>query len=121
MLNGKKLVVVMPAYNSAKRLEQTCRELPRDFVDEVLLVDDGSRDDTAQVSAQLGMVTFVHKQNMGYGRNQKTCYREALRRNADIVVMVHADYQYSPRLGVSMPGLLPLGASNVHPASRLLR
>ncbi len=120
MLNGQKLVVVMPAYNSAKTLEQTYRDIPRDFVDEVILVDDGSRDDTAQVSAQLGMVTFVHKQNMGYGRNQKTCYREALRRNADIVVMVHADYQYSPRLVVSMAGMIAYGEYDVALASRIL-
>jgi glycosyltransferase involved in cell wall biosynthesis len=120
MLNGKKIVVVMPAYNSAKTLKQTYGEIPRDFVDEVILVDDGSRDTTAQLAAELGMVTFVHKQNLGYGRNQKTCYREALRRDADIVVMVHADYQYSPRLIVSMAGMLAYGEYDVALASRIL-
>lgn len=120
MLNGKKIVVVMPAYNSAKTLEQTYSEIPRDFVDEVILVDDGSHDTTAQVAAGLGIVTFVHKQNLGYGRNQKTCYREALRRDADIVVMVHADYQYSPRLILSMAGMLAYGEYDAALASRIL-
>jgi glycosyltransferase involved in cell wall biosynthesis len=120
MLNGKKIVVVMPAYNSAKTLQQTYSEIPHDFVDEVILVDDGSHDTTAQVAAGLGIVTFVHKQNLGYGRNQKTCYREALRRDADIVVMVHADYQYSPRLILSMAGMLAYGEYDVALASRIL-
>src|SRR5260370_40608985 len=93
MLNGKRILVVMPAYNAAKTLEQTYREVPKDFVDEIILVDDGSRDSTAKVAAELGLTTFVHRQNLGYGRNQKTCYREALRRGADIVIMLDADYQ----------------------------
>jgi hypothetical protein len=79
MLNGKRILVVMPAYNAAKTLEQTYREVPKDFVDEVILVDDGSHDATAKVAAELGLTTFMHRQNLGYGRNQKTCYREALR------------------------------------------
>src|SRR5205807_9125758 len=89
MLNGKRILVVMPAYNAAKTLEQTHREVPKDFVDEVILVDDGSHDATAKVAAELGLTTFVHRQNLGYGRNQKTCYREALRRGAVIVIMLH--------------------------------
>src|SRR5258708_27113622 len=106
MLNGKRILVVMPAYNAAKTLEQTYREVPKDFVDEVILVDDGSHDATAKVANELGLTTFVHKQNLGYGRNQKTCYREALRRGADIVIMLHPDYQYSPNLIVSLAGMI---------------
>src|SRR5215471_10051483 len=102
MLNGKRILVVMPAYNAAKTLVQTYKEVPREFVDEVILVDDGSHDETSKVAAELGLTTFVHRQNLGYGRNQKTCYREALRRGADIVVMLHPDYQYSPNLIVSL-------------------
>ena len=99
MLNGKKVFVVMPAYNAARTLRQTCAELPREIVDEVLVVDDHSSDATVQLARELHLTTFVHHRNLGYGRNQKTCYREALRRGADIVVMLHADYQYSPRAG----------------------
>ena len=102
MLNGKKIITVMPAYNAAKTLEQTYRDVPLDVVDEIVLVDDGSSDATVAKARELGLTTFVHKVNLGYGRNQKTCYREALRRNADIVVMVHPDYQYSPKLIVAM-------------------
>ncbi|HEU5237268.1 MAG TPA: glycosyltransferase, partial [Pyrinomonadaceae bacterium] len=96
MLNGKKVIVVMPAFNAARTLERTYRELPLDLVDEVLLVDDRSADNTVEVSKALGVTSFLHEQNLGYGANQKTCYRQALARGADIVVMVHPDYQYSP-------------------------
>jgi len=120
MLNGKRILVVMPAYNAAKTLEQTYREVPRDFVDEVILVDDGSHDETARVAAELGLTVFVHKQNLGYGRNQKTCYREALRRGADIVIMLHPDYQYSPNLIVSLAGMIAFGEYDVALASRIL-
>src|SRR5215468_8717934 len=113
MINGKRILVVMPAYNAAKTLEQTYREVPREFVDEVILVDDGSNDTTAQMAARLGLTTFIHKQNLGYGRNQKTCYREALRRGADIVVMLHPDYQYSPRLIGSMAWQVASGEYDV--------
>jgi len=106
MLNGKKLIVVMPAYNAARTLRQTYSELPMDFVDEVILVDDGSSDPTVTLSKELGLVTFLHKENFGYGRNQKTCYREALKRGADIVVMLHPDYQYSPKLILSLAGMV---------------
>src|ERR1044072_3313821 len=98
MLNGKKIIVVMPAYNAAKTLAQTVAEIPRDIVDDVLLVDDASHDETVSLARSMGIVTFQHERNFGYGRNQKTCYREALRSDADIVVMVHPDYQYSPNL-----------------------
>src|SRR5678816_1732474 len=97
MLNGQKIIVVMPAYNAAKTLAQTVREIPREIVDEILLVDDASSDETVKLANELNLTVFLHEKNFGYGRNQKTCYREALRRGADIVVMVHPDYQYSPR------------------------
>jgi glycosyltransferase involved in cell wall biosynthesis len=95
---GPKVVVVMPAYNAAKTLRMTYAELPHDVVDLVILVDDGSSDATAQIARELGLELFVHNRNYGYGANQKTCYREALRAHADIVVMVHPDYQYDPTL-----------------------
>ena len=120
MLNGRKIVVVMPAFNAAKTLEQTYRDLPRDFVDEVILVDDASVDHTALLASELGMVTFVHRKNLGYGRNQKTCYREALSRGADIVVMLHPDYQYSPHLIVSLAGMIAYGEYDVALGSRIL-
>jgi len=120
MLNGKKIVVVMPAYNAEKTLEQTYRELPLEFVDEIILVDDRSKDNTAQLSTKLGIVTFVHHENFGYGRNQKTCYREALVRGADIVIMVHPDYQYSPHLIVSLAGMIAYSEYDVALGSRIL-
>jgi glycosyltransferase involved in cell wall biosynthesis len=88
----------LPAYNAALTLRQTWQEIPHDLVDETLLVDDHSSDDTVELARELGLTTFQHKMNLGYGRNQKTCYREALRGGADIVVMLHPDYQYSPLL-----------------------
>ena len=120
MLNGQKIIVVMPAYNAARTLEKTYRELPFEFVDEVLLVDDASKDTTVDLSRSLGLTTFLHKQNMGYGKNQKTCYREALARGADIVVMVHPDYQYSPKLVTPMAGMIACGEYDVVLASRIL-
>jgi glycosyltransferase involved in cell wall biosynthesis len=120
MLNSKKIIVVMPAYNAAKTLRKTYEEVPMDFVDGVVLVDDGSTDTTVELSKELGLTTFVHRQNMGYGRNQKTCYREALKRGADIVVMVHPDYQYSPNLIVSLAGMIAYGEFDVALGSRIL-
>lgn len=93
-----KVVVVMPAYNAAKTLHMTYADLPREMVDLVILVDDGSSDETARIARELGLELFVHDRNYGYGANQKTCYREALKAGADIVVMVHPDYQYDPTL-----------------------
>ena len=93
-----KVVVVMPAYNAAKTLHMTYADLPRDMVDLVILVDDGSSDETIQIARDMGLELFVHDRNYGYGANQKTCYREALKAGADIVVMVHPDYQYDPTL-----------------------
>ena len=120
MLNGKKIVVVMPAYNAERTLEQTYRELPLEFVDEIILVDDGSKDSTADLATKLGIVTFVHRGNFGYGRNQKTCYREALIRGADIVIMVHPDYQYSPHLIVSLAGMIAYSEYDIALGSRIL-
>ncbi|MGA3323595.1 MAG: glycosyltransferase family 2 protein [Terriglobia bacterium] len=120
MLNGKKVFVVMPAYNAARTLRQTCAELPREIVDEVLVVDDSSSDATVQLAQELHLTTFVHHRNLGYGRNQKTCYREALRRGADIVVMVHADYQYSPRLVTALAGMIAYGEYDLALGSRIL-
>lgn len=98
MLRGFRIAVVLPAFNAAETLEQTYRDIPLEIVDEVLLVDDASRDDTVAVAKRLGIRTIVHDVNRGYGANQKTCYSEALRSKADIFIMVHPDYQYSPRL-----------------------
>ena len=120
MLNGKKIVVVMPSYNAAKTLMQTVADVPRDIVDEILLVDDASSDETVQVAVELGLTTFLHEQNYGYGRNQKTCYREALNRGADIVIMVHPDYQYSPQLIVPVAGMIAYGEYDVVIGSRIL-
>src|SRR4030095_2779696 len=120
MLNGKKIVVVMPSYNAAKTLMQTVADIPRDIVDEILLVDDASSDETVKVAVELGLTTFLHEHNYGYGRNQKTCYREALNRRADIVIMVHPDYQYSPQLIVPMAGMIAYGDYDVVIGSRIL-
>ena len=98
MLEGKRVVVVLPAYNAEQTLRQTVDEIDRKVVDDVILVDDGSHDRTVAVARQLGLHVFAHEQNRGYGANQKTCYREALQCGADVVVMVHPDYQYDPRL-----------------------
>jgi glycosyltransferase involved in cell wall biosynthesis len=120
MILGKKLVVVMPAYNAEKTLRQTFEELPHEYVDDVILVDDASRDRTAVVAKELGITTIIHTKNRGYGGNQKTCYREALRLGADIVVMVHPDYQYSPRLVTAMASMITSGHYDVVLASRIL-
>jgi glycosyltransferase involved in cell wall biosynthesis len=120
MLNGQKIIVVMPAYNAAKTLAQTVAEIPRDIVDEILLVDDASNDETVELAKQLNITVFQHERNFGYGRNQKTCYREALKHNADIVVMVHPDYQYSPNLIVPMAGMIAYGEYDAVMGSRIL-
>src|ERR1700730_1107251 len=97
-MSKSKIVVVMPAYNAAKTLRMTYAELPQNLVDMVILVDEGSSDETIRIARELRLEVFVHNRNYGYGANQKTCYREALRAGADIVVMVHPDYQYDPTL-----------------------
>ncbi len=120
MLNGKKVVVVMPAYNASRTLRQTYDEVPFEIVDEVLLVDDASSDETVALARELGLTTFLHERNLGYGKNQKTCYREALKRDADIVIMLHPDYQYSPRLLTSLAGMIASGHYDIALGSRIL-
>lgn len=120
MLNGLKLCVVMPGYNAEKTVKQTYDEIPRDLVDDVILVDDGSKDRTAEVSRGLGVHTLVHPKNRGYGGNQKTCYREALRRGADVVIMLHPDYQYTPKLIPALAACISSGLYDVALGSRIL-
>src|SRR5271168_570666 len=115
-----RVVVVMPAYNAAKTLLMTYTELPRDHVDLVIVVDDGSSDETAKIARELGLELFVHNRNYGYGANQKTCYREALRAGATIVVMVHPDYQYDPTLLPEIIKPIEDGTADVVLGSRLL-
>jgi glycosyltransferase involved in cell wall biosynthesis len=119
MINGKRIAVVMPAYNAEMTLEMTVRELS-DVVDIKILVDDSSKDQTAILSRKLGVQTFVHDANYGYGRNQQTCYREALAAGADVVVMVHPDYQYTPLLVPAMAGMVASGVYDVVLGSRIL-
>jgi glycosyltransferase involved in cell wall biosynthesis len=107
MFQNKKVVVVMPAYNAGKTLEKTFNEIPFDIVDEVVLVDDFSKDNTSELASKLGIKHVIrHEQNKGYGGNQKTCYAKALELNADIVVMLHPDYQYTPRLIHAMVSII---------------
>src|ERR1051326_978166 len=120
MINGKSVAIVMPAYNAEQTLHRTFADLPSETVDHVILVDDGSQDATVAAARQLGIVTFQHSKNFGYGRNQKTCYREALRMGADIVVMLHPDYQYSPKLVAPLAGMLAYGEYDVALGSRIL-
>lgn len=120
MLNGKKIIVILPAYNAAKTLEQTWREIPFEYVDDVILVDDASRDNTVDEARRLGIRTVVHTANRGYGGNQKTCYREALVMGADIVVMLHPDYQYTPRLIPAIASMIAWGEFDAVLASRIL-
>jgi glycosyltransferase involved in cell wall biosynthesis len=120
MLHQKKIVVVLPAYKAARTLKQTYAEIPLDIVDELVLVDDASTDETSDLARDLGMHVFVHRENLGYGANQKTCYREALALGADIVVMLHPDYQYDPRLISAMAGMVASGIYDVVLGSRVL-
>lgn len=119
MINGRRIVVVLPAYNAEKTLEATVRELP-EVVDECILVDDFSTDQTAALARRLGLTVKVHAQNLGYGGNQKTCYAEALARGADVVVMLHPDYQYSPRLVTAMASMVAYGVYDLALGSRIL-
>jgi glycosyltransferase involved in cell wall biosynthesis len=115
-----KVVVVMPAYNAAKTLHMTYADLPQNVVDLVIVVDDGSSDETARIARELGLELFIHDRNYGYGANQKTCYREALRAGADIVVMVHPDYQYDPTLLPEIIRPIEAGDADVVLGSRLM-
>ena len=120
MLNGKKIVVVMPAYNAEKTLERTHNEIPFEIVDDVILVDDASRDRTSEISLSMGIRTLVHERNLGYGGNQKSCYRAALELGADIVIMIHPDYQYTPKLIPAMASMIAYGEFDTVLASRIL-
>ena len=120
MSDKAKVVVVMPAYNAARTLRMTYAELPRDVVDLVIVVDDGSSDETIQIARKLGLELFVHDRNYGYGANQKTCYIEALKAGADIIVMVHPDYQYDPTLLPQIIKPIEDGKADVVLGSRLL-
>jgi glycosyltransferase involved in cell wall biosynthesis len=120
MPDKQKVVVVMPAYNAERTLRMTYAELPRDIVDLVIVVDDGSSDETIRIARQLGLELFVHNRNYGYGANQKTCYREALKAGAGIIVMVHPDYQYDPTLLPQIIQPIKDGTADVVLGSRLL-
>lgn len=120
MIHGKRVIVVLPAYNAARTLERTYSELPHEIVDEVILVDDASRDETSDLARRLGITTIVHPRNLGYGGNQKTCYRNALQRGADVVIMVHPDYQYTPALVTAMASMVSLGIYDTVLGSRML-
>lgn len=110
----------MPAYNAARTLKKTFDEIPHAIVDEIILTDDGSSDETVAISKELGIKTFTHEKNLGYGANQKTCYRETLNAGADIVIMLHPDYQYNPRLITAMSSLISEGIYDVVIGSRIL-
>jgi len=120
MINNKKVVVIMPAYNAEKTLKQTYDEIYKDFVDEVILVDDNSGDNTKEVSKSLNIKTIVHKENRGYGGNQKSCYKAALKSGADIVVMLHPDYQYTPKLIPAIVCMMAFEQYDAVLASRML-
>lgn len=120
MLGNKKIIVVLPAYNAARTLKQTFDDIPHDIVDEVILTDDASTDETVAVAGGLGITTLRHDRNRGYGGNQKTCYAAALERGADIVVMLHPDYQYAPRLVTAMASMIASGEFDVALGSRIL-
>ena len=120
MIDGKNIVVVLPAYQAEKTVELTFRDIPCDVVDHVLIVDDASTDRTVEIARGLGIHTIVHQRNRGYGGNQKTCYTAALRAGADVVVMLHPDYQYDPRLITAMAGMIACGVYDCVLGSRIL-
>jgi glycosyltransferase involved in cell wall biosynthesis len=120
MVNGKKVCVVLPAYNAGKTLHKTIAEIPAHIVDSIILVDDCSSDDTYQIARELQLKTYVHPKNLGYGANQKTCYQKALEEGSDIIVMLHPDYQYSPKLIPALVTLIAYGPYDVALGSRIL-
>ena len=121
MLNGKKICIVLPAYNAAETLEMTYAEIPFDIVDDVVLVDDASKDNTSEVGRKLGIQHIVrHEQNRGYGGNQKSCYQKALSLGADIIIMLHPDYQYTPKLIHAISGVIAYEVYPVVLGSRIL-
>lgn len=117
---NNKIIVVMPAYNAEKTLERTVNAIPKDWIDDIIVVDDASRDDTVAVAKKLGLKIFVHNKNLGYGGNQKTCYKEALKLGADIAVMVHPDFQYDPSFIPEMVQLLAFGDCDAVFGSRMI-
>lgn len=119
-LCGKKVVAVMPAYNASLTLKRTVDELPLEFLKEVIMVDDASCDNTLEVGERLGIRTVIHEENLGYGANQKTCFSEALKAGADIVVMIHPDYQYSPRLVMTLSAMVASGEYDMAIGSRFI-
>jgi glycosyltransferase involved in cell wall biosynthesis len=121
MLNGKKIIVVLPAYNAARTLEKTYAEIPMEIVDEVILVDDASRDETSDLAKSIGIQHVIrHEQNKGYGGNQKTCYNKAIELNGDIIIMLHPDYQYTPKLILAMSSIIANGVYPMVFGSRIL-
>ncbi len=120
MLNGKKIIVVMPAYNAEKTLEKTYGEVPFEIADDVILVDDASHDRTSEIAKRLRIKTIIHETNIGYGGNQKTCYKTALALGADIVIMLHPDYQYTPKLIPAMASMIAYGDFDAILGSRIL-
>lgn len=120
MINGKKIIVIMPAYNAEKTLKQTYDDIYRDFVDEIILVDDYSGDNTVNLAKELGIKTIQHSKNKGYGANQKSCYNAAIENGADIVIMLHPDYQYTPKLIPAMASMLAFDEYDTVIASRIL-
>ncbi len=120
MINGKKIVVIMPAYNAEKTLEKTYSEIPFEIVDDVILVDDASSDHTSEIARGMGIRTIIHETNIGYGGNQKTCYKTALSLGADIIIMVHPDYQYTPKLIPAMASMIAYSEFDAVLGSRIL-
>lgn len=120
MLHNKKVLVVLPAFEAEKTLERTVAEIPKDIVDDILLVDDSSTDHTIEIAQRLGIRTYKHSHNRGYGGNQKTCYARGLETEADLIVMLHPDYQYDPKLILAMVGMLASGTYDVVIGSRIL-
>ena len=119
MLDGKRIFVVMPAYNAEKTLEKTCQDIPRSIVDQVILVDDHSQDRTVELARDLGLEVFVHEKNLGYGANQKTCYKMVLQKGADIIIMLHPDYQYDPRVIPFAAGFITTDICDIIIGSRI--
>lgn len=120
MLNGKKVVVIMPAYNAEKTLEKTYNDIYHEIIDKVILTDDNSHDNTKDLSKELNITTICHEENKGYGANQKSCYTAALKEGADIVIMLHPDYQYTPKLIPAMASMMAFGEYDAVIASRML-
>ena len=120
MINNKKVVIIMPAYNAEKTLEKTYNEIYQNFVDEIILVDDFSSDNTKEIAKKLNITTILHEKNKGYGANQKSCYRAALNANADIIIMLHPDYQYTPKLIPAIASMMAFDEYDAVIASRML-